>query len=1109
MPFAYRIKRREVSGNVDAYRPSVIFYDGMGRKIQTQEETVDGAQMRVTDTVFDGLDRATAQSIPRHVNTSPATFGDFVTTPTVICGTGAWSCTTYDALGRQKLVTGPDGNTTDYQYGVESAGLMTVVTDANGHRKKNVTDMLSRLKSVSDYTGTGIPYALYASTTYNYNALDLLTKVTDDADNETVLTYDSAGRKTTIKDPDMGSWAYTYDVAGNLVAQTDAKAQTMLFGYDDLNRLTSKLSATYTGFSESFGSKNTDWTWTTYQTVVGSGDTQIRNTGTGSSGWEATFYRPYTLSNREGVQINFKLNAANTDALFALEANDPDPYFSANHPRFAVEATNNTLRVQSTDGSGTWRYVPLMEDTVVGQWYVLTMSIDDNGGFTAHVYPKGQPQNAKAHRVLLPNARNLQWRFRNDVRNNSVDLDDYREYNGAGYRYDEGTNGKGQRTTMISPGTSNSWSYDSRGRMTTANFVQSSLSWSIQTGYDAADRVTALTYPSGETVNYTYDAGWRQASLCSATYSVCYANNTTFDALDQPESWQLGNGLWSNWVYTAQTRRVYALKVGTAAGDGSASGAHLWYRYAYDDVGNVATIKEFNGSGVERETQTFGYDHLDRLVSASAGGFAGGPASYSRTYTYDTIGNLLSKDGRTYSYPASGPTSVRPHAATCANVTGGTCATNEAYAYDAVGNVTSGGGRTFTWSAENQPLTIVKMGTGGVTEDSLYNADNERVKLTTTTAPTKTVTFYQGGMAEDILVTVSGSTVSSTKRNTYTFNGQVIAQRDVTGSTSTFRYLHGDHLGSVSAVSTSGSSPTVTRQYFTPWGEERLGNLTATTDRNYTGQRKDDTGLLFYNARYYDAKLGRFLSADSIVPGSSSGKGGMGSIGADGGAATTLTVDFHEEQFALAAGAENAFTREKGFGFESDEKGKYQGGPSNLQALNRYSYVLNNPLRYTDPTGHAIFGGNEDAGYASSCSDGAGKPVVDCDGEEHNKEVRKGCDKNGENCTHRMVHIWYVDKNGVRHDKWVWDNLKDSNDPFDEFKMYADKLPSLWGDVMKASGGYIVAGGFAAIGCWTGIGCIAAGITWIASSVAVQYYLGIYEKARDDAVRAGATVPSA
>ncbi len=72
----------------------------------------------------------------------------------------------------------------------------------------------------------------------------------------------------------------------------------------------------------------------------------------------------------------------------------------------------------------------------------------------------------------------------------------------------------------------------------------------------------------------------------------------------------------------------------------------------------------------------------------------------------------------------------------------------------------------------------------------------------------------------------------------------------------------------------------------------RAGGVSQTT-LGYTGQRRDRTGPLYYHARYYDPALGRFASADSLVP-----------------------------------------------------------DPADPQALNRYAYARNNPLRYTDPAGH-------------------------------------------------------------------------------------------------------------------------------------------------------------
>ncbi|MFZ2361346.1 MAG: RHS repeat-associated core domain-containing protein [Anaerolineae bacterium] len=107
-------------------------------------------------------------------------------------------------------------------------------------------------------------------------------------------------------------------------------------------------------------------------------------------------------------------------------------------------------------------------------------------------------------------------------------------------------------------------------------------------------------------------------------------------------------------------------------------------------------------------------------------------------------------------------------------------------------------------------------------------------------------------------------------------------------------YLFPDHLGSTNVSYRPDNSATVVQRYF-PWGMVRpTGPNALPTSYAYTGQRLDETiGLMYYGARFYDGALGRFISPDTIVP-----------------------------------------------------------EPGNPQALNRYSYVLNNPLRYNDPSGH-------------------------------------------------------------------------------------------------------------------------------------------------------------
>jgi RHS repeat-associated protein len=121
----------------------------------------------------------------------------------------------------------------------------------------------------------------------------------------------------------------------------------------------------------------------------------------------------------------------------------------------------------------------------------------------------------------------------------------------------------------------------------------------------------------------------------------------------------------------------------------------------------------------------------------------------------------------------------------------------------------------------------------------------------------KTTTVFIGEYLE-----WTGST--STMKLHYYAGGRRIALR----SAGALLWLVGDHLGSTTVTADAGGG-SATMQLYKAWGEIRTGSLNALATRyTFTGQAAEDSlGLMFYRARWYDPLLGRFVSADSIVPG--------------------------------------------------------------------------------------------------------------------------------------------------------------------------------------------------------------------------------------------------
>jgi len=307
-------------------------------------------------------------------------------------------------------------------------------------------------------------------------------------------------------------------------------------------------------------------------------------------------------------------------------------------------------------------------------------------------------------------------------------------------------------------------------------------------------------------------------------------------------------------------------------------------------------------------SEAFTYDQHNRLLTSIVSNGSGTQPTV--TYQYDSVGNITHKtDGGTttdYGYGFSG---AHPHAVATLAVASTTTAS---YNYDASGNMncrdiigsTCTGSPTgnVVWNSDNLPTNITQDANNY--SNFFYGPDKHRYKQVAATNSTSETTLYLGEME-----VVIGATTEY--RHTLTAYGRPVYLEKLTTSTGgnpveTRGFALTDHLGSVDVIVDDGGGVQA-QESFDVFGKRRnwgswIGAPSSTEvqqDRTVTHhgfthhEEEDNLGLVHMNGRVYDPTLGRFLSVDPVF-----------------------------------------------------------GHPENSQSLNPYSYVLNNPLSMTDPTGY-------------------------------------------------------------------------------------------------------------------------------------------------------------
>lgn len=274
------------------------YVDGLGRKIQERKEAED-SMYAVKDFIYNDIGKLEKESLPY--------FSSGTSRTTATTNNYLYTNFTYDPLERVKTIINALGTTSNtYDQ------WKTTTTDPRSVAKDTYHDAYNRFVQVDEHNS-----ASTYTTTYEYNGLSKLTKITDAASNIRNFTYDGLGRRLTAEDlhasgdGTFGSWSYTYDATGNVTQTVDPKSQTVDYTYDDINRV---LTENYTGTGGTemtyVYDSGTNGTGQLYSAAIASGPTTVytyNSRGNIASEAKTISGTTYTTSNEYDRQGNTTL----------------------------------------------------------------------------------------------------------------------------------------------------------------------------------------------------------------------------------------------------------------------------------------------------------------------------------------------------------------------------------------------------------------------------------------------------------------------------------------------------------------------------------------------------------------------------------------------------------------------------------------------------------------------------------------------------------------------------------------------------------------------------------------------------------------------------------
>ncbi|MFY0641615.1 MAG: VCBS repeat-containing protein [Bermanella sp.] len=455
------------------------------------------------------------------------------------------------------------------------------------------------------------------------------------------------------------------------------------------------------------------------------------------------------------------------------------------------------------------------------------------------------------------------------------------------------------------------YSYDAAGNVTskTLEYPSDKLSYTMHFAYDPLKRLRKIIWPDGSSVNRNYTDD-NLASINFEGSSV--ANWKDHTALGSPQKASFQNGTNSVWTYSA-TGQVLSEKITDSTDNLLIDDVLKW-----DSFWNLKSINDKLKSDSTDRSQQFFYANK-RLKKATSEGLYG-----ELDYDYDDAGNIIKQGDTTFNYRAH-----QIQTGTNKNIV------NYSAQYDGNGNISNREIGKSNWIFNYDPLNrLTRVEESGITtmQIPIYGPRGERLKKigaggkqTWYVSPYLRVEEQAGNWKYTRLIRSDDAIVASVN---LPGNGLKL------GTNASWLYFHHNHINSTT-LTTNASGTLATRMVYVPWGTPSVEGASGPDNfvEKFQGKELDSVssdgqnGIYYFNARYYDPSVGRFLSPDNQL------------------GSHLLRQD----------------------------------------AQNRYAFALNNPVTVIDPTGHfsfsALLGGILDVGLVIAglavdvLSDGALEPV--------------------------------------------------------------------------------------------------------------------------------------